>query len=516
MRRSPAIGVTVGVIILGLLHGLSFAPTAFWWLQILSFAGLCAVVLNWPQRAVSSMAWFSLACFCAGLSWLFISMNRYGGMPAPMAALAVVLLSAYLSVFCALAAWLARRLLGNPAAHPIAFALVLGGIWTLAEIVKGVFLTGFPWLSVGYAHIDGPFAAFAPWVGVYGLGGLAVMTGALIGALGWSLLRKQSESRPVLLRATSIVLAVVALAVLAVLAHQPEFATPDGKPVSVRLVQGNVPQGLKFRQETALKAIRDYVSLVTEGTAQLNLIPETAWVVPLAATPEPIMNKLLNHLKQHNAMFSVGVPARTTKGLTNSVITIDSSAQIDSITAINLYSKRHLVPFGEFVPFGFQWFVDMMHIPLGNFDRGTSDQAQLDIDGRLIAFNICYEDLFGEELAVQVRDGAGVLANVSNLAWFGDSHALSQHLSIARMRTLELRRPMIRSTNTGVTAHIDADGTVLARLPANTQRALDVLVQPMSGLTPYARLGLFAPLALGFGLLIVGFLTSQIGRRSME
>jgi apolipoprotein N-acyltransferase len=110
MPRSSAFGVTIGVIVLGLLHGLSFGPSAYWWLQVLSFAGAVLIMLRWPDRAVRTMAWFSLACFCAGLSWLFISMNRYGGMPAPMAAIAVVLLSAYLTIFCALAVWLARRL----------------------------------------------------------------------------------------------------------------------------------------------------------------------------------------------------------------------------------------------------------------------------------------------------------------------------------------------------------------------------------------------------------------------
>jgi len=511
MPRSTAIGITVSVIVLGLLHGLSFGPTAFWWLQVLSFAGAVMVMLRWPERAVRTMVWFALACFCAGLSWLFISMNRYGGMPAPMAAIAVVLLSAYLTVFCALAVWLCRWLISTIDRRPISFAICLAGIWTVMEIIKGVFLTGFPWLSVGYAHIDGPFSSLAPWIGVYGLGGVAVLVAALLGAIVHALIRRPRDHRPI---ATIIPGALIGVAVVAIiiLARQPVFATPDGAPISVRLVQGNVSQSMKFNRDTALKAIQDYVAMTTEGRARLTLIPETAWVVPLTMTPQPVLKQLLSHLNQHNGLFAVGLPTRTANGLTNSVMTIDGNTKPDAVSALNLYSKRHLVPFGEFVPLGFQWFVDMMHIPLGNFSRGADDQAQLDIDGRQLAFNICYEDLFGEELAVQVRAGAGILANVSNLAWFGDSHALSQHLNIARMRTLELRRPMIRSTNTGVTAHIDATGEVLARLPANQQRALDVQVQPMTGLTPYARYGLLLPAALGTLLLVLGSVTCRIGR----
>jgi apolipoprotein N-acyltransferase len=395
----------------------------------------------------------------------------------------------------------------------VSFAVCIAGIWTVMEIIKGVFLTGFPWLSVGYAHVDGPFAMLAPWIGVYGLGGVAVLAAALLGAVIHTLLGRghNADINQAAVIAPTIIIGVVIAGAIG-FSRQPVFATPDGEPIPVRLVQGNVSQSMKFNRDTALKAIQDYVDITTQGAARLTLIPETAWVVPLSMTPRPVLSKLVSHLNQHNAYFSVGLPARTAAGLTNSVMTIDSTTRPDAVSAVNLYSKRHLVPFGEFVPLGFQWFVDMMHIPLGNFSRGTDDQAQLQIDGRQIAFNICYEDLFGEELAVQVRNGAGVLANVSNLAWFGDSHALSQHLNIARMRSLELHRPMIRSTNTGVTAHIGADGKVLSRLPANQQLALDVQVQPMTGLTPYARYGLQLPLALGVLLLILGLTTGRIRR----
>ena len=161
------------------------------------------------------------------------------------------------------------------------------------------------------------------------------------------------------------------------------------------------------------------------------------------------------------------------------------------------------MPFGEFVPWGFGWFVRMMHIPLGDFARGGAGQPPFEVGGQRIAFNVCYEDLFGEELrdALLGERGATVLANVSNIAWFGRSHALPQHLAIARMRTIETGRPMLRATNTGVTAAIDAHGRVIARLDDHVAGELDVRVQGTTGLTPFARTG-NAPAWIGALLLV--------------
>jgi apolipoprotein N-acyltransferase len=193
--------------------------------------------------------------------------------------------------------------------------------------------------------------------------------------------------------------------------------------------------------------------------------------------------------------------------LTNSVMLFDRAVVVDGARPAR-YDKRHLVPFGEFVPWGFRWFVDLMTIPLGDFGRGSQDQPPFAVKDQRISFNICYEDVFGEELlpALQGDDGATILANVSNIAWFGDSHALPQHLQIARMRTLETGRPMIRATNTGVTAAIDHDGTLQAALPSYQLGALAVTVQGRSGLTPYARTGNWTVLALATLILLAAAL----------
>jgi apolipoprotein N-acyltransferase len=273
-----------------------------------------------------------------------------------------------------------------------------------------------------------------------------------------------------------------------------------------------------------------YTDLALAQPADLVVLPETAWTVPWEITPEPIARRLLERAKSlgsREPALAIGMPltspAQPTPattaglqaselaqpGLTNSVLLIAPGREPQPQQPSMRYDKRHLVPFGEFVPPLFSWFVRMMRIPLGDFTRGADRQPPFEIAGQRFAFNICYEDLFGEELLAAITEapGATILVNVSNIGWFGHSHALTQHLEIARMRAIETARPMLRATNTGTTAFIDDKGLVRSRLEPFTTGALDDKVQGMTGLTPYARLGelgtllaALAALALALGL----------------
>lgn len=254
--------------------------------------------------------------------------------------------------------------------------------------------------------------------------------------------------------------------------------------MSVRLVQGNIPQDMKFDPVRMGSTMRYFVSQIRDSKSSLTVLPETAWTTLWDRTPPDIAAELSSAIQVSGTRLALGLPAIQEGQIYNSVALIDGRNNITS-----RYDKTHLVPFGEFVPPGFRWFVDQMRIPLGDFGRGSTQQPLVRHDNQWIAFNICYEDLFGEALAEQVRRGAHILINVSNIAWFGDSHALPQHLVIARMRALELGRPMLRATNTGVTASIDATGKVLAQLATNQAGNLDVDVASTQGLTPYARFG---------------------------
>ncbi|HVL58618.1 MAG TPA: apolipoprotein N-acyltransferase [Burkholderiaceae bacterium] len=481
---------------LGAAHAASFAPLSLWWLQL----AVLATFFGWsaarqrrspdPWRAAVDAWWFGLAWFGVGICWLFISMYRYGGLPAPLAAFAVVVFAAGLAIFPALAHAAAFALAREKPG--LALAVATAGTWTLAELARGYVFTGFPWLAIGYGQVDGPLAGLAPIAGVYAVGLGATLTAALAAA-SWP---ARSTAAPPQAPAARIAAALAALAVLvaAGAASALRFAEPYGEPLTVRLLQGNVPQHLKFEPNRALAAMQMYTELIEAAPAQLTILPETAWIVPWSGTPPRIAHRIEDYVRSNGAAVAIGMPlpVDSPEGtLANSVLVLTPATVADPRAAAPRYDKRHLVPFGEFIPLGFGWFVGLMDIPLGEFARGASDQPPIEVAGQRIGFNVCYEDLFGEKIAVAVGGarGATVLANVSNLAWFGDSHALPQHLQIARMRSLETQRPMLRATNTGVTAAIDADGTVIGRLPTATAGVLAVTVQGRSGLTPFVRFG---------------------------
>ncbi len=527
MRARGAAPVVLSLVS-GLAQAASFWPLQAWWLQLAALATLAAVVLRVPQRASALGFAFGLGCFAAGVSWLYVSMHRYGGMPAVLAAIALLLFATYLASFfaivCAALARLdaaARARETPPMLRASALSLFFAGAWALAEILRGWLFTGFPWLAVGYAQLDGPLGAFAPLLGVYGVClfaalvafGLTLAVGGLPDAQA-----AVRDSRPARAFGAGVaLLPIVAGFALATI----DWTSAHGAPLRVRLLQGNVAQDLKFDPRRSLEAMYWYANEVLRGDAPLTVLPETAWTIPWPRTPADIHEAMVYHLQKIDGAVAIGMPlvedeyARRasnsdvgSRALTNSVGVIDATG-----TIVWRYDKRHLVPFGEFVPFGFGWFVDLMHIPLGDFARGSRQQRPLWIADQRIAFDICYEDLFGEEIATQVRGGATILANVSNIAWFGDSHALPQHLQIARMRAREFARPMLRATNTGVTAAIDARGRVLAQLKPYTSGTLEVEIQGTDAMTPYGRFGNLPILGLSVGFVAVGLALLRAGAR---
>nr|WP_246182010.1 apolipoprotein N-acyltransferase [Pandoraea capi] len=485
----------------GIAQTLAFAPRDLWWLQLLAMAGLFALVERSASRrhALWLGGSFGLTSFVSGIWWLYISMHTYGGMPGAMAGAAVVLFSIYLAIYPALAAFVTRSVTATGPWRVLAFA----GAWTLAEWLRGTVFTGFPWLSPGYAHVDGPLAGFAPLLGVYGIAGLAALAAAW---LARALVPVVAATRT--MRRLVAVVGVLALMGVGAGLARHAWTTPSGKPLSVRLLQGNVAQDMKFERAGIDHAMAMYRDMIVAAPADLIITPETAFPVLLQGIPPEVatpIREFVDRTGSHVVLGAVGatITDRGPTDLTNSLFGVTPRDQ-----TLYRYDKHHLVPFGEFVPWGFRWFVDMMHIPLGDFLRGTATPGGFPIRDQRVALNICYEDLFGEEIAQALRnmpEPATVLANSTNLAWFGDTIALDQHLQIARMRTLETGRPMLRATNTGATAIIDAHGKVQGRLPAMTVGTLTGNVQPYSGLTPYVRFGnvpalVLALIALGLGL----------------
>ncbi|MES2011389.1 MAG: apolipoprotein N-acyltransferase [Pseudomonadota bacterium] len=481
--------------VLGVAHTQAYAPHTWWWLQLLALAGLVALVADAPRtRGAAATGYaFGLGWFLSGIWWLYISMHVYGEMPAWMAMLAVLLFGAFLSLYPALAAatwhWLTARRTRTTSLALLA-PLAFGAAWGLSEWLRGVVFTGFPWLSSGYAHTDGPLAGFAPLVGVYGIGALAATVAALLVTAVRGFGRgRDAHANPRGMRAGAIALAAAVALPLAGAALVPiAWTTPAGKPISVRLLQGNVAQDIKFEPVGVQRSLELYRDLITAAPADLVVTPETAFPVILQDLPVDIAIAVRDFTVASSTTVLFGAAgADSPVDFTNSVFGLGPLTE-----RLYRYNKHHLVPFGEFIPFGFHWFVNMMKMPLGDFRRGGLDQAPLPVRGILVAPNICYEDLFGEEIAETLRSQkvpANILANVTNLAWFGDTIALDQHLQISRMRALETRRPMLRSTNTGMTAVVTPDGVVAGQLPTFTVGTLTANVQGTQGFTPYVRWG---------------------------
>jgi len=281
--------------------------------------------------------------------------------------------------------------------------------------------------------------------------------------------------------------------------------------LKVALVQGNVPQDLKFGAAVG-PAIADYRQELLANTADFMALPETALPVLADSLPEHFWSELKQHFIARQQLALIGMPMREVGSNTQGLFTNSAVALMPNATAPQYrYDKHHLVPFGEFVPPMFRWFVDLMRIPLGSFGRGALGQTLLEFKGERIATNICYEDLFGEELAQNFSDpehSPSLMINLSNIAWFGNTVAIDQHLHISRVRAMELGRPMLRATNTGATAIIDAQGVVTHRLASGVQGVLSGEVKGVHGeLTPYARwvskLGLAPLWLLGLATVLV-------------
>ncbi len=503
-----------------------------WWLQVLSLAWLVWQLIHRAERQVSwsastwvqretgipwrralLLAWlFALGWLAGTFWWLFISMHTYGGLNAPLAVGAVLALAGLLALYYA-GAGAAFSALANPrvlARRPVLSALAFAALWTLAELARGQWLSGFPWGAGGYAHVDGPLALLARYVGVYGVGFVAAALAALL------VLAPRVRWQSTRTLATALVLLVAGAGLWGWRHCDLGGCTAAGAPSpligEVALLQGNIPQDEKFVVGTGItESLRWYGEQLQANTAPLVLAPETALPVLPHQLPEGYWSALAARYARPGQAALLGMPLGDSQaGYTNSAIGLAPGQAVPY-----RYDKHHLVPFGEFIPPLFRWFTNLMNIPLGDFERGPLGQATFAWRGQRLAPNICYEDLFGEELAVSFADAARAptaLVNLSNIAWFGDTVAIDQHLAISRMRALEFERSVLRATNTGATAIIDPRGEVTHRLPRLTRGVLKGTFEGRTHITPYARwvarTGLW-PLWIGCLLVVLVHLTRR-------
>lgn len=472
---------------------LGFAPFSLWWLIPLLFTGLFLLLDGQRTRERALRAfWFGFGAFVTGTYWLYISIHDFGGLAAPIAGSVVLLLIFIMALYHAAWILLISRVPDRTPAWE--YCAILPAGWTLVEWLRGWLFGGFPWLSLGYSQIDGPLAAWAPLLGVHGLSLLVML---IAGALT-VLLNAALRTRLAGLLLLGMIAGGTALLNLA------QWTVPAGDPLQVALVQGGITQDRKWLAEE-LESTQALYSKLTIGLDQAQLIiwPEAA-IPALAHEVEDYLTAFAELAKARHQTIVLGILTFDfrTEAFHNSLLMMGEGA--------GLYHKRHLVPFGEYfpVPDFIRNMLRLMNLPYQDIDAGSDRQSPLQMPGVALAPTICYEDVFGTELR-SFLPAAGLLINVSNDAWFGDSIAPHQHLQMARFRALETGRYMLRSTNTGITAIIDEQGRVIERGKQFGVAIVSATVQPFGGATPWVRFGNVPMLA---GCLVLLFLPAVVRR----
>ena len=452
-------------VLAGAATVLAFAPFGLHPLALLTFALLIHLWMRAPPQRCALLGFaFGAGLFGAGVSWVYVSLHQFGGMAAPLAVFATLVFCALLALFPAVAGWLQARVPASDAARAV---LLIPATWVLCEWMLSWIFTGFPWLALGYSAAGWPLQGYAPLGGVYMVSFIIVSAAGML----WLL----AEQKP---RFLVVLLLVVGTG--EALRHVA-WTVPAGAPVPTALLQGNIEQEMKFHPERAPRILETYARLAEGTQARLVILPETALPAFLDRIAPAYLARLDAVGKRNEGDLLIGVPYRTGRdAYYNSALSLGVSPR-------QIYHKVHLVPFGEFVPPGFRWTLDVLSIPLSDFSRGSFDQPPLEVAGQRVAVNICYENVFGAEIARSLPE-ATLLVNMSNVAWFGDSLAPAQHLQIARLRAIETGRMHLTATNTGITAAIDRDGRVLARLEQFTEGRLEIPAQGYAGATPYVRL----------------------------
>lgn len=478
---------------LGALSVTAFAPFNLFLLPLLTLALLFRLWLDTAPRRALLIGWsFGCGFMGFGVFWLRISIDQFGNVGTPLAIAAALLFAVFLAIFFGGAGWLGRAVGGG---RGVQLLLAFPAAWGLMEWLRGWLLTGFPWLALGYSQVDSPLAGYAPLLGVYGSGWLLGLSAALL------VLLLAARRR----RAWATVAGVMIWSGGGLL-QQQQWTRPAGDPLAVSLVQANIPQSMKWETAMRRTSLNKYARLTrAHWDSDLVIWPETAVPDFLHRVEEDFLLPLADEAARHGTRLLVGVPIldRETGRYYNGARVVGRPGDV--------YYKRHLVPFGEFLPFEalLRPLLAFMEIPMSNFSAGRERRPIVHVGATPVGVSICYEDAFGREVR-QALPEAAYLVNLSNDAWFGDSLAPHQHLQIARMRALETGRPLLRATNTGISALIGPRGGIIAATGAFEEAVLSGRIQPMGGATPFVRMGNGS--AVGLMLAALG-LALFLGRR---
>ncbi|WII94206.1 apolipoprotein N-acyltransferase [Kingella negevensis] len=475
----------------------TFAPYYQFWLMPLLFGALIRLTELKPHRRVSSAYWFGVVAYATQFWWIHTALHDVSGLSNVFAIPLTFLLPMFLALYPAAAFWALGKFDHLPRGWRIGVALPM--IWTLAEFARERVLTGFGWGALGYSQIasGSPLAGFAPVSGIH----LVTLLTAAVSA--WLVLLVDNS---VVKQRIAAAAAIVGVLFSGCILKTVEWTQPIGDTTTVALAQGNISQQLKFDENALPETYRRYYNQVSQSKAQIIVLPETAFPQFLQNTQPEILNAFAQAAKQNGSALAVGVPVFTADGANylNAMVLLSQYDETQP-EKMALYAKNHLVPFGEYKPLPAltNSLYKIINMPLADFQRGGVGQKPFEMAGQKVAFNICYEDGFGDELIASAREST-LLANASNMAWYGASNAMWQQLQQSQTRALELERTMIRATNTGATAIVSHKGEVVAQAQPDTEAVLEGAVQGRSGETLYMKLGGSLPLIGLLVLVLVG------------
>lgn len=476
----------------GAVGTLAFSPFDLWPFALISLTGLQLLIVNQPVKRAALIGFiWSLGLFCFGVHWIYVSMQHFGGMPIVLSCAMVLLLSAYMSLYPMLFSAVLARFW--PQVSLTRLLLVAPALWQVTEFLRGWVMTGFPWLQFGYSQIDGPLKGIAPIAGIETITYLLMLiTGFIVYGLS------QRKLVP-------IIIAAVILFLPYPLQKVQWFETQDSRNVKVVLVQGNIPQSLKWRPEQLEPTLKTYVELTKPyfDNSQIIIWPEVA-IPDLERNQQPFLALLDSVTRSQGSTLLTGIidirVNQTQREFFNSLIVLGDKTPYQ-YQDNNRYQKHHLVIFGEYVPFEslLRPLAGFFDLPMSSMSSGPAVQPGILAAGYRFTNAICYEVILGRQMRNNLQPDTDFLLTISNDAWFGNSIGPWQHFQMARMRALELGRPLLRATNNGVTAAIDANGSIIAEIPQFESKALQVSLSPTTGQTPYARFG-YLPLWLLTGL----------------
>ena len=484
------------VFIAGALLALAFSPLDYYLISVLSPAVLFySFLFASPRRAAWLGWWFGMGFFGVGVSWGFVAIYVFGlssiFASAILTFIGISLMAAYIALQGYLSVLFIRKL--HILNRRIILIVVFPLFWLLLEWFRGWFLTGFPWLSLGYSQTSSSLSGYASVLGVYGISWLTALSSSLLLVI---FLNNSTNYK----KSLSFLLSVMTIWITGYALSQIDWSEKTGEPVKVSLVQGNVEQETKWDPEHFEKRKQRYLSLTRENwDSDIILWPENSLTIFHHQLNRSVLLPLANEAKKHNTDIILGLP----------VLDREKDEYFSSLMAINtvnnkqqFYHKNHLVPFGEYLPFSslLRGLIDFFDLPMSGFTAGQYKQKLLLAAGQKIAPTICYEDAFGEDL-IRFLPEASLILNASNNAWYGDSFAPHQHLQISQMRALETGRDVMRVTTNGVSALIDFKGNIMSRSPQFKAHVVTGFVQPRTGATPYVRWGnsvILLILLLGF------------------